>query len=279
MSMKISWYPGHMHKAKKELIKTLGSTAAVIEVLDARAPNASSNPLLIELASEHPTIKILNKCDLADPNTTEQWLEYFKSSPNTICLTAQLDKQQILNPILSALNTLCPADNSSQEIKQQCLIIGIPNVGKSTLINAIAGRKAAKTGNEPAVTQGQQRIKLDQHWTLIDSPGMLWPNLEDQHGALLLALTGAIRQTAIDIEEIGWLSAELLYQICPNSLRNRYKFDGEPESTEALMEFIASNIGAVGKRGALDWHKTAEALLNDFRSGKLGPISLESPPE
>ncbi len=277
--MKISWYPGHMHKAKKELIKTLGSTAVVIEVLDARVPNASSNPLLAELAAGLPVIKVLNKCDLGDSKTNSAWINHFKKFPNTVCLSTELDKQQVLTSILAALKTLSPSDESAQLMKQQCLIAGIPNVGKSTLVNAMAGRKAAKTGNEPAVTQGQQRIKLDQHWTLIDSPGMLWPNLQDQRTALCLALTGAIRQTALDIEDIGWQSAELLFQLTPHTLMSRYKINQPPKTTKALMEAIAGHIGAIGKKGSLNWHKTAEALLNDFRSGKLGRLSLESPPE
>lgn len=267
-----------MNKAKKELIKTLSSTQAVIEVLDARAPAASTNPLLRELAADHPVIKILNKCDLADPKSNEAWLSHFQTVPNTLCLTAELDKQQILQPILSALDKLCPEENSDLHEKQQCLIVGIPNVGKSTLINAIAGRKATKTGNEPAITQGQQRIKLDQRWTLIDSPGMLWPNLEDQRAALCLALTGAIRQTALDIEDVGWASAALIYSLAPAAMKERYKLSASPGTNEELMEAIAIQIGAKGKRGALDWHKTAEALLNDYRSGKLGRLSLESAP-
>ena len=151
-------------------------------------------------------------------------------------------------------------------------------MGKSTLLNALSGRKLAKTGNEPAVTQSQQRIKLDENWYLVDTPGMMWPNLEDQDAALRLALTGTIRQTALDIEDVGWSSAELLYQLQPQTLMHRYKINEPPQTTEHLMQAIAEFAGAVGKKGSVDWHKTAETLLNDFRSGKLGKISLENPP-
>lgn len=268
-----------MHKAKKELIKTLSSVHAVIEVVDARAPAASTNPLLQELAADKPTLKIMNKADLADDNTTQRWRDYFNSQEKQTCLVATLDKQTINTTIVAALERLSPATDSDISLNQLCLIIGIPNAGKSTLINAIAGRKAAKTGNEPAVTKGQQRIKLDQRWILIDSPGMMWPNLENHRQALCLALTGAIRQTALDIEEIGWLSAELLLELEPGALLSRYGIAAIPDSTENLMESIAAHIGARNKGGGIDWHKTSEALLNDYRSGKLGRISLEAPPE
>ncbi|MCG8415587.1 MAG: ribosome biogenesis GTPase YlqF [Pseudomonadales bacterium] len=267
-----------MHKAKKELIKTLSSVQAVVEVVDARAPAASTNPLLQELAADKPKLKIMNKADLADRQLTHCWKEYFNSQSKQSCLVTELDKQNISQQIVDALERLSPNANGHIDVSQTCLIVGIPNVGKSTLINAIAGRKAAKTGNEPAVTKGQQRIKLDQHWTLIDSPGMMWPRLEDQRAALCLALTGAIRQTALDIEEIGWLSAELLMEIDANAVLDRYQITEAPESTEQLMEAIGVHVGARNKGGSLNWHKTAEALLNDYRSGKLGRISLEAPP-
>ncbi len=267
-----------MHKAKKELVKTLSSVQAVIEVVDARAPAASTNPLLQELALEKPKLKIMNKADLADSQLTQRWLDYFNSQSKQSCLITELDKQNIGKLIVDSLERLSPNSAEDINVSQTCLIVGIPNVGKSTLINAIAGRKAAKTGNEPAVTKGQQRIKLDKRWTLIDSPGMMWPNLEEQRAALCLALTGAIRQTALDIEEIGWLSAELLMEIDAEALLNRYRIAEAPESTEQLMEAIGLHVGARNKGGSLDWHKTAEALLNDYRSGKLGRISLEAPP-
>ena len=275
--MKISWYPGHMHKAKKELVRTLASVQVVMEVLDARAPAASSNPMLAALAGDHPRLYLINKSDLADPRITSQWQKFFAATPSRLCLVSGPDKQHIKGAVLKALQSLCPHDAGSVRAGRQCLILGIPNTGKSTLLNALVGRKAAKTGNEPAITQGQQRVRLNDQWSLVDSPGMLWPNLQDQQAALLLAVTGAIRQTALDIAELGWSAAELLLRQKQIPWLARYNLSTAPESAEHLMLSIATAIGAKGKSGKVDWHRTAEALLNDYRSGKLGRISLESP--
>lgn len=276
--MKISWYPGHMHKAHKELKRTLPTTDAVIEILDARAPQASANPMLEEMTATLPVLKILNKADLADSQATEKWLHYLNTLDSRMCILAHADKQELKQDVLRALHQLSAATEGSATEKRKVLVIGVPNVGKSTVINALAGRKVTKTGNEPAVTRGQQQVKLGQDWLLLDTPGMLWPNLEDQRAALCLALIGSIRQTALDIEDLGWSAAELLYQIDPAALRGRYTIDEAPESTEALMTAIARKVGAVGKAGSINWHSAAESLLNDYRSGKLAAISLELPP-
>lgn len=276
--MKISWYPGHMHKARKELNRALQSSHGVIEILDARAPLASSNPLLAEMTEGLPTLKILNKADLADPDVTESWQHYFHTQAKTQCLSVSLDKQKLRDQVVGVLNQLIPPDSSQAVRRRQVLVVGIPNVGKSTLINALAGRKVAKTGNEPAVTRGQQQIKLGDDWILLDTPGMLWPNLEDQKAALCLAVLGSIRQTALDVEDVGWGAAELLHTINPDVLLSRYSISEAPENTEALMTGIARKVGAMGKSGSINWHSAAEALLNDYRSGKLGLVSLESPP-
>ncbi len=276
--MKISWYPGHMNKARKELQRSLQKTRAVIEILDARAPLASSNPLLVEMTAELPTLKILNKSDLAEARATESWLQYFTQTNGIAALGCNNDKQALGNSVTDALKRLFDDIGIAETTTNHILVVGIPNVGKSTVINALAGRKVAQTGNEPAITKGQQHIRLDDSWMLIDTPGMMWPRLEDQRAALYLALLGSIRQTALDIEELGWASAELLFERHPDSLRERYSLQDEVASTEELMSAIARQVGALGKSGRIDWHKAAEALLNDFRSGKLGRISLETPP-
>ncbi len=276
--MPISWFPGHMHKTGKELRKIMNATHALIEVRDARIPMASANPLLDELAEERPVLIILNKVDLADPDHTREWETFFNAQPRRACISSGPDKQSIKQLVLGKLNKLLPEQDSAQSNRKQCLIFGVPNVGKSTVLNAMVGRKLARTGNEPAVTRALQRIRLDENWHLVDSPGMMQPRLDDQQAALLLALTGTIRQTAIDLEEIGWLGAEFLLAHQPEALRNRYQLKETPGSAEELLEIIARSVGGLSKKGSVNWTRAAESLLNDFRSGKLGPLSLEQAP-
>lgn len=276
--MAISWYPGHMHKTGKELRKLMTSTDAVIEVLDARMPSASTNPMLAEIALGKPALRLLNKSDLADPSATTIWYQHLNALPHSRCLVLNLDKQDVLETVLQMLDLLTAAVQPVVGVRKQCVIFGIPNVGKSTVMNALAGRKLAQTGNEPAVTKGQQRIRLNENWTLIDTPGMLWPKLVDQDAALRLAMTGSIRQTAIDIEEIGWLAAEYLLSAFPDALKQRYALAELPCNAEELLTAIARQTGGINKRGATDWAKVAQTLLNDFRSGKLGNHTLELPP-
>tara|TARA_B100001057_G_scaffold500962_1_gene619268 strand:- start:191 stop:997 length:807 start_codon:yes stop_codon:yes gene_type:complete len=267
-----------MHKAGKELRKLVSSTDAVIEVLDARIPAASSNPILREIFKDKPTLRLMNKCDLAEAGSTAAWQAYFSKSEDTRSLALSRDKQSLSNSVLDALRILTNNVRSANTQRKQCVIFGIPNVGKSTIMNALAGRKLAKTGNEPAVTKGQQRIKLNEAWTLIDTPGMLWPKLEDQEAALWLTMTGSIRHSAFDAEEIGWLAAECLRQVAPESLKTRYKLEALPVQTQQLVAAIAHATGSLTKGGLIDGNKVAQALLNDFRSGKMGPLSLESAP-
>lgn len=276
--MPISWYPGHMHKAGKELKKIVGATQAFIEVRDARIPLASANPLLDELAGDKPALIILNKEDLADSNTTENWLQYFNRQESRACISTGPDKQNLTTLVVQELEKLL-IGSTHQSDKNQALIFGVPNVGKSTLLNALTGRKIAKTGNEPAVTRALQRVRLSDNWYLVDSPGMMKPRLDDQHAALLLALTGTIRQTAVDLAEIGWLSGEFLLAEQPNALLERYGIKDTPTTTEELMELIALSVGGLSKKGSVNWARAAESLLNDYRSGKLGRMSLEHPPQ
>lgn len=275
--MAISWYPGHMNKARKELIQLFKITDAVIEVLDARTPLASSNPLLATLTEQLPVIKILNKTDLADPATTIDWLAYFNSLPDTHCLLNGRDKPLATGTVLEMASHVVQRKPSRRKAKQLA-IIGIPNVGKSSLLNQLSDRKIAKTGNEPAVTKAQQRVKLDEECFLIDTPGMMWPKLEDQSAAYRLACTGTIRNTAVESADIAWFAAEMFLEHFRFSLESRYAIPASITEAEQLLQFIAENRGTLGRGGHPDWNKTSEVLLNDYRSGKLGILSLEKPP-
>ncbi len=275
--MTINWYPGHMNKARKELIKAVPLVDAVIELRDARAPKATANPLLETVTASLAKVVVLSKADLADSESTEVWRRFINANDNSTCLTNSLDAPLEASHIIHAVSSLLARGANQADRKIQILITGIPNVGKSTLLNTLSGRKLAKTGNEPAVTQRQQRIKLNDIYYLIDTPGMLWPKLEDQSGAYRLAMIGSIRNTAVDIEDVGWFAAETLLAGFREQLEARYEINDAVDSAEALLEFIGYHRAGNKKRGQVDWHKASDILLNDFRSGKLGALTLEHP--
>jgi ribosome biogenesis GTPase A len=263
-----------MNKARKELTKLMATSDLVVEVLDARAPGASSNPLLAEIRGTRPCIKILNKSDLADLAISHSWQAHFNAQPATRCLLSGADQVVSRGNLLNAASQLCAGNGN----RQQLVIVGIPNVGKSTLMNHLAGRKLAATGNTPALTRHQQRIRLDEHWYLVDTPGMLWPKLEDQEAAYRLATTGTIRNTAVEAEDIAWFAAKLLLDRFRPCLEARYEITDQVGSAEQLLDSIALSRGAIARGGAPSLHKASEILLNDFRSGKLGRLSLEPAP-
>ena len=275
-TMPISWYPGHMHKARRELAQTLRECDLLLEILDARAPAASANPLLAEMRGNLPCLRILNKSDLADPAVTTNWQAWYRRQPGSDCLINGLDSKLKTGELLGAARRLLK--NSNHETRQM-LIYGIPNTGKSTLLNQILDRKLAKTGNEPAVTRHQQRVKLDDQWTLIDTPGLLWPRLTDQTAAYRLAFIGSIRNTALDVQDVGEMLAQTLLKEFPDQLLQRYRFDSLPTDAGLLLESLGRQRGCLGRRGQVDHYKAAELLLNEFRSGKIGALSLEQPVE
>ena len=274
--MAITWFPGHMNRATKELRKLAKVSDLVIELLDARAPNASRNPLLASIAPELPRIYVLSKADLADQETTAQWYDYFKQQESKTCLISSIENPISAGNLLAAIITL--SIEISAKSSKQMIVAGIPNVGKSTFINKICGRKVTKTGNEPAITKRHQRIKLLENVYLVDTPGMMWPKLEDQEAAYKLAAIGTIRNTAIDSEEIAWFTAEYLLEHQTGALKNRYGVSTELQTAEQVIEAIAKASGAKNKGIRINHHKVSETLLNDLRSGKLGHFSLESPP-
>ena len=271
--MAIGWYPGHMHKARKDITQALQGVDAVLELVDCRLPYASENPLLNKLIGSKFRLRLLTKSDLADPAITRQWLDHYKAL-GIDCMLLDKDDPAIIKTLMYRLNTGLPR---RERRARRVMIVGIPNVGKSTLINLLAERKLAKVGNEPAVTKARQEIILGEDLVLLDTPGILWPKLEDQAAAYRLATSGAIRNTAIDLADVGLFAAGFLHQRYPELLAARYQITTTPDQ-EALevLEAIGRRRGAL-VRGGVELTKAGELLINDLRTGKLGLISLETP--
>ncbi|MAK49861.1 ribosome biogenesis GTPase YlqF [Marinobacter sp.] len=274
--MAINWFPGHMHKARKEIKKVMPQMDLIIEVLDARIPFSSENPLVPALRGDTPLIRVLNKRDLADPDITARWQAWLEKERGVRAITLTHNQRNEALDILKLAEEMTP-DHDRQKSALRVMILGIPNVGKSTLINTLAGRPAAKTGNEPAVTRAQQAIKLPHNILLYDTPGFLWPKLSPEACGYRLAITGAIRSAVLDFEDVALFEAEFLLEAYPELVKARYGFDELPRDGLELMDGIAAKRRFFGRGGIPDLHKVSEVLLNEFRSGKLGRISLETP--
>ena len=271
----IQWYPGHMYKASKEFRQILPQVDLVIEVLDARLPGSSENPLLAKLRRDKPCIKLLNKSDLSDASRLGDWIASLEQQNQVKTLVCSLNDNAIAQ--LPALcRALVPA-RKNRSTMMHALIAGIPNVGKSTLINRLANRYIAKTGNEAALTRMQQRIEISSDFTLIDTPGMLWPNIENVASGYRLAATGAIRDTAIDLQEVASFVAEFLLQTYPDNLIRRYDIEPLPDSAIDLLEAIARRRGCIVSGGRVDLEKVSRLLINELRSGDLGGVCMETP--
>ena len=265
-----------MHKAQKEIKKRLPEVDMFIEVLDARIPYSSENPMLANIRGDKPCIKILNKTDLAESDKTQDWQQYLEQNKNTKTLALNLNQPNKSEQIFSLCKKLVP--NKGTKISPiTCLITGIPNVGKSTLINTLAGRTIAKTGNEPAVTQTQQRIDLGNNIILFDTPGLLWPKVENEDSGYRLAVTGAIKDTAIEYDDIAYYAAEYLLKEHLDALMDRYSLDEKPRDETALLEAIGRKRGALVNGGRVNLNKTSAIFIHEFRSGALGSITLETP--
>ncbi len=274
--MSIQWFPGHMNKARNEIREVMPQMDVIIEVLDARIPYSSENPMVAKLRKDKPVIKILNKADLADPELTQAWMAYLEQERGVKTLALADDKVGHIHKIVELCHKLVPTKvGPGKQIK--AMIMGIPNVGKSTLINTLAGRVVAKTGNEPAVTKAQQRIKLDDGIMLYDTPGMLWPKLENEHYGYRLAATGAIRDTVVVYEDVGSYVSEYLLGAYPELLKARYKLDELPETDWEFMEMAGKQRGCVRSGNQVDFTKFGTILINELRSGTLGRITLETP--
>ena len=275
--MSLQWYPGHMTKARRELVALMPSQDVMIEVVDGRLPGASSNPLLAELRAGKPLIKVLTKSDLADPEVTRGWVTYFESEPGVKAFAATTERPQVTRKRIAEL---CQglAKNRGRDNPVRALIAGVPNVGKSTLVNILMNRVVAKVGDKPAVTKDQQVVHLPSGVVLTDSPGLMWPKIEEEPRAFRLALAGSIPDTAIDYLTIGLFGAELLLDRYPGLAIARYKLAEKPASPEALLTEIGRRRGALRKGGTVDLHKAAEVLVHEYRAGTIGQITLELPP-
>lgn len=279
--MAIQWFPGHMHKARKEIKKVMSQVDVVIEVLDARIPFSSSNPMIKTLKGEKPCIKILNKADLADPDTVKAWQQYFEQDAQVKTLAMSANALSNKGAIANLCRKLAPKRDASDK-PINAMIMGIPNVGKSTLINSIAGRAIAKVGNEPAVTKRQQKINLDNGIVLSDTPGVLWPKLEPETCGYRLAATGAVKDTAMEYESVAAFTLDFLAEHYQAPLQARYKLNDEifakPEKNYLeLLTLIGSKRGCLRAGGVVDLHQAATIVLNELRTGKLGQICLETP--
>ncbi len=277
--MSIQWYPGHMNTARRAIAEALPSKDVVLEVLDARMPAASANPVLTELRLDKPCIKILSKSDLADPEVTRSWIGHFESEASrgkviAIALTRTRPAETRAR-IADLCKRLAPNRAASNK-SVRALVVGIPNVGKSTLINTLMERKVTKVGDEPAVTKGQQLVVLKNGMTLSDNPGILWPSMDDA-STLRLALGGAIPDAAMDYESVGLFAAEFFLAGYASRVCAHFKLEEAGSSPTELLLAIGRKRGCLRSGGVVDLHKAADILVHAFRSGALGRISLETP--
>ena len=279
--MSIQWFPGHMHLTRQAIGERVKAIDVVIEMLDARLPGSSANPLLAELTAGRPSLKVLNKQDLADPLRTEAWLAHYNAQPNTRAIALDAGDTAPARALIAACHQLAPKRGGMVK-PMRVLICGIPNVGKSTLINTLKGKRAAKTGDEAGVTRTESRIALADDFYLYDTPGMLWPRIVVPESGFNLAASGAVGRNAYDDQEVALEMLAKLKADYTALLLARYAVPLSPEQVasapdEELMEAIGRARGALAARGEINAQKTAELLIADFRSNAIGRITLETP--
>ncbi len=280
--MNIQWYPGHMTKTRRQMEADLKLVDAVCELVDARIPISSRNPDIDNICGNKPRMVILNRWDLADPNLTARWAEYFKKRGIAAVATDCKSRRGIsdFTPAVRQLLHEKIERNAAKGMTKalRLMIVGIPNVGKSTLINQISGRKGAKAENRPGVTRGKQWVTVDKDLLLLDTPGILWPKFEDPNVGLMLAFTGAVKEDVIDIEELSCRLMELLWQRYPEKVRERYGIDAQPDTPGwQLLEMAGRKRGLLISGGEINTERMAKVLLDEFRGGKLGRFTLEAP--
>lgn len=278
----IQWYPGHMTKTRRQMEADLKQVDAVCEIVDARIPMASRNPDIDAICGAKPRIIALNRMDLADPGMTKKWIQYFKDRGFAAIATDCKNRRGISDfqpEVRSVLKEKLARDAArGMNRPVRVMVVGIPNVGKSTLINQISGRKGAKAENRPGVTRGKQWVSVGNGLLLMDTPGILWPKFEDPEVGLLLAYTGAVKESVLDTEELAAALMGLLSRRYPQAIGDRYGVEVTPEQTGyELLEETGRKRGFLLSRGEIDTERMAKVLLEEYRSGKLGRFTLEEP--
>jgi ribosome biogenesis GTPase A len=281
-SLHINWYPGHMKKTKDLVRNNLKLVDVVVELLDARIPYSSRNPDIDKFVGTKPRVVVLNKSDMADPNKLNQWVDYYKKRGIKAIPVDTLKGKGVNNIIQECKNeTKEMMENLVRkgriERPIRIMIVGVPNVGKSSLINKLTGRKSTQTGDKPGVTKGKQWDRLKGNLELLDTPGILWPKFEDEEVALKLAFSRAIKDEVLDVDTLGLRLIEKLMEIEPEKLKTRYKLDELGETPLETMEMIGRKRGFLFSKNELDYTRIATTVLNEFREGKIGRISLETP--
>lgn len=275
-NLSVQWFPGHMNKARREIENVMNQVDLVIEVLDARIPDSSRNPMLTQLRGGVPVLRLLNKKDLADSVRLKEWSDYWQQQDDIIAKPFSTQDKNDLRQLQQWVQQMVPARGSAEK-PIRVMIAGIPNVGKSSLMNALLGKRVAKVGDEPAVTKGQQKLKLHPGLHLLDTPGILWPKIENPRAGERLAVTGAVRDTAIDYQEVALIGLEFFMAHYPDYLVTRYKLKQMPEKSDQLLRIVGEKRGGLRAGGKVDLHKAAEVFLNDVRSGTLGMYVMETP--
>ncbi|MFC4735585.1 ribosome biogenesis GTPase YlqF [Bacillus daqingensis] len=280
--MKIQWYPGHMAKAKRQVTEKLKMIDVVMEIVDARIPMSSRNPMIEEVTENKPRLMLLNKADLADPQITKEWEAYFEKE-NVKPLTIDAQHGKGMKQIPAEVQKLAAPLYERWERKGinprplRSLIVGIPNVGKSTVINKLAGKKIANIGDKPGVTKKQQWIKMGSTLELLDTPGILWPKFEDEAVGYRLALTGAVKEEIFDFQDAVLFFLTFMAAEYPQLLKSRYNLEEIPDDKVQLFDDIGRRRGCLISGGHVDYDRTAEIIFRDFRQGLFGPVTLEKP--